>query len=309
MAEFKDFYFESSSYKHRIHARCCLPEGKVKGVVQIAHGIAEHINRYDEFAAFLAANGFAVYGNDHLGHGQSIGKAEEKGRFTENNGWNTVVNDMVKLHDIASAQFPGVPYIMFGHSMGSFLTRTYIIDHSDKFDLAVLSGTGHQSKLLVIGGNLMADTLVKLKGYKADGKALNDLAFGSYLNKIENPKTAFDWLSVSEENIKKYLEDELCGFVCSMGLYADMMHGIKYITNMKNIKKMDVTKPIYFMSGKDDPVGDYGAGVEKAYKCFCDAGVRDVTIRLYDGGRHEMLNETNREDVYKDILNWINSKI
>lgn len=309
MAEFSDFTFESSTGKNTIHARVCKPDGDIKGVVQIAHGIAEHINRYDEFMSFLAENGFVAVGNDHLGHGQSYKTPEEKGIFALKDGWNYVVKDMVKLHDIMAEQYPDVPYIMFGHSMGSFLTRNYIIDYPEKFDMAVLSGTGHQSKGLITAGNVMASLLVAVNGADSDGKALNDIAFGSYCKKIDNPETGFEWLSVNPDNVKKYITDENCGFVCKTGLYRDMMKGIKYITDQTNIKKMDVGKPVYFMSGKEDPVGDYGAGVEKAYKAFCSAGCKDVMIRLYENGRHEMLNETNKDEVMTDILNWINSKI
>ena len=309
MPEFFDFEFPSSTGKNTLHGRKCLPDGEVKAVVQIAHGIAEHINRYDDFAAFLASNGYAVYGNDHLGHGQSIKSPAEQGVFCDKAGWNTVVKDMVKLHDIASAENPGKPYVMFGHSMGSFLTRTFIIDYPDKFDAVILSGTGHQGKALITGGNLIAKLLIKLNGYASDGQKLNDIAFGSYLDKIENAKTPFDWLSANEENVQKYIADPLCGFVCKTGLYGDMMQGIKYITDTANIAKMNTGKPVYFMSGKDDPVGDYGKGVEKAYECFKKAGCRDVMIRLYENGRHEMLNESNKEKVYQDILNWLSEKV
>lgn len=135
------------------------------------------------------------------------------------------------------------------------------------------------------------------------------MAFGTYLSHIENPRTPFDWLSRDEAAVDKYIADPMCGFICKASLYRDMMGGVKFVTSQKNINKMKKTKPIYFMSGKEDPVGDYGVGVEKAYKAFCHAGLRDVQMRLYPGGRHEMLNETNRTEVYKDILDWINEKI
>ena len=309
MAKFEEFYFDSSTGKNKIHAIKYIPEGEIKGVVQIAHGIAEHINRYEAFMQFLAENGFVAVGNDHLGHGKSAADESEKGIFAMENGWRYVLMDMLKLHDMMKNEYPDAKYIMFGHSMGSFLTRNYIIDYPDKYDLAVLSGTGHQNPMLIIGGCLMADALSSAKGADSDGQQLNDIAFGAYCAKIENPRTPFDWLSVNEENIDKYIEDPMCGFVAKTGLYRDMMHGIKYITSKKNIAKMDVNKPVYFMSGDADPVGDYGAGVEKAYKAFCNAGVKDVMMRLYPGGRHEMLNEDNKQQVYDDILNWINSKL
>lgn len=309
MPSFQDFYFQSSTGRTSIHALKCVPDSKPRAVVQIAHGIAEHIDRYRPFMEFLADNGFVVAGNDHLGHGKSIRVPEEQGFFAEKDGWWRVVDDMDKLHDIMSNEYPELPYVLFGHSMGSFLTRTYLIKHPDKYDGVILSGTGHQSPALVLGGNAAASVMAKLNGAMGDGAKLDSLAFGTYLNKIENPRTKFDWLSRDTEQVDKYIADPLCGFVGKIGLYRDMMQGIKLITDKKNIAQMNKEKPVYFMSGNGDPVGDYGKGVERAYKAFCDAGLHDVFMRLYPGGRHEMLNETNKEQVYQDILSWLNEKI
>ena len=309
MPSFQDFYFQSSTGRTSIHALKCVPDSKPRAVVQIAHGIAEHIDRYRPFMEFLADKGFVVAGNDHLGHGKSIRVPEEQGFFAEKDGWWRVVDDMYKLHDIMSNEYPEIPYVLFGHSMGSFLTRTYLIKHPDKYDGVILSGTGHQSPVLVLGGNAAASVMAKLNGAMGDGAKLDSLAFGTYLNKIENPRTKFDWLSRDTEQVDKYIADPLCGFVGKIGLYRDMMQGIKFITDKKNIAQMNKEKPVYFMSGDGDPVGDYGKGVERAYKAFCDAGLHDVFMRLYPGGRHEMLNETNKEQVYQDILSWLNEKI
>ncbi len=309
MPSFQDFYFQSSTGRTSIHALKCVPDGKPRAVVQIAHGIAEHIDRYKPFMEFLANNGFVVAGNDHLGHGKSIRVPAEQGFFAEKDGWWRVVDDMDKLHDIMSKEYPELPYVLFGHSMGSFLTRTYLIKHPDKYDAVILSGTGHQSPALVLGGNAAASVMAKLNGAIGDGAKLDSLAFGTYLSKIENPRTKFDWLSRDTEQVDKYIADPLCGFVGKIGLYRDMMQGLKFITSEKNIAQMNKEKPVYFMSGDGDPVGDYGKGVERAYKAFCNAGLHDVFMRLYPGGRHEMLNETNKEQVYQDILNWLNEKI
>ena len=309
MPAFKDTYIPSSDGKSQIRVRICTPDGDVRGVVQIAHGIAEHVERYDDFMTFLASNGFAVAANDHLGHGKSVSDPTARGAFCEEDGWFKVVEDMASVHDLMVKEYSNVPYINFGHSMGSFLTRTYIIKYPQNYDLVILSGTGNQSSALINAGHLIADLTVKTKGYYSDGTTLNNVAFGSYCKKIENPRTAYDWLSVNAENVDRYIKDEMCGFVCAAGLYRDMMSGLKFITKKSNLEKMDKTKPVYFMSGEDDPVGDYGKGVEKAYKNFCGVGCQDVTIRLYPNGRHEMLNEDNREQVYNDILTWIDSKL
>lgn len=224
-------------------------------------------------------------------------------------GWNHVVDDLVTLHDITAEQYPGVKYVMFGHSMGSFLVRTYIVDHPDKYDMAIISGTGHQGKLLVGAGNLMAKNIIKKKGYDSDGTKLNDLSMGGYLKKIDDPRTPCDWLSRDAAQVDKYMADELCGFTAKAGLYGDMLKGVKYVTDMANIAKVKPDKPVYFMSGSADPVGDYGKGVKKAYTCFQKAGVKDLSLKLYEGGRHEMLNETNKDQVYQDILTWLYQRV
>lgn len=309
MPEFRDFFYPSSTGSNEIHARICVPEGAPKGVVQIAHGIAEYIGRYEAFMLFLAENGYVAVGNDHLGHGQSAARLDERGFFAERDGWDYVVRDMKRLRDQVREEYHDLPYIFFGHSMGSFLTRTFLILYPDLYDAAILSGTGQQSPALINSGYLAAEMLTRLKGPHASGKMLNDMAFGSYCKKIDNPVTEFDWLSRDPVTVEKYIADPLCGFVCKCSLYRDMMGGLKFLTNQRNIDRMNKEAPVYFMSGAEDPVGDYGAGVKKAYKAFCDAGLRDVMIRLYPGGRHEMLNETNREDVMQDILNWLNDRI
>ena len=309
MPTFDNFYFISSTGVNRIRVKTCTPDGEVRGVVQIAHGIAEHADRYADFMNFLAENGFAVAADDHLGHGQSIEREEDKGFFAEKDGWWRVMDDLKTIHDTMKEKYPDVPYIFFGHSMGSFLARTYLIRYPDDCDAAVISGTGQQSPLLVNGGLLMAKMLVKKGGPRGDGQKLNDIAFGSYNNKIKLRHTDFDWLSRDEENVQKYIDDPLCGFVAKCSLYRDMMEGIKFISDKDNAAKMNKATPVYFMSGEADPVGDYGKGVEKAYKMFCDVGMKDVTMHLYPEGRHEMLNEINYRDVYRDILDWINEKI
>ena len=308
MPKFEDFYFDSSTGKNTIRARKCIPDCRPKAVIQIAHGIAEHIERYDDFMSFLAANGYVAVGNDHLGHGKSITKPGEQGIFAETNGWSYVVQDMDKLRSIMRIDYHELPYIFFGHSMGSFLTRTYLIQNPDKYDAAILSGTGHQGKPLVLAGYTAANLMTRLRGPASDGQALNDMAFGSYTKRID-PRTPFDWLSRDTDTVDRYIADPLCGFVAKVSLYRDMMGGIKFLTNQKNIDRMNKEAPIYFMSGAEDPVGDYSVGVERAYKAFCNAGLHDVSIRLYPGGRHEMLNELNHLEVYQDILNWLNEKL
>ena len=309
MPTFKDFYFNSSTGKNKIHARMCVPDAEPRAIVQIIHGIAEYIDRYDEFMSFLADNGIIAVGTDHLGHGKSIESEEQTGFFAYDNGWDYVVRDEEVLRLAMHENYPELPIIVFGHSMGSFMARTMLIRYPDAFNAAIISGTGNQGAALVNGGLIMGNLVTGLKGAHHYSKFLNNLAFGSYNKIYDNPKTEYDWLSRDEANVQKYIDDPLCGFIPSCSLFRDMMTGVKFITNKKNLTAMNKDMPVYFMSGDMDPVGECGKGVQKAYNNFLEAGMKDVSIKLYPGGRHEMLNEINKDEVYTDILAWLDSKI
>lgn len=309
MPTFKDFYFNSSTGKNKIRARMCVPDAEPRAIVQIIHGIAEYIDRYDEFMSFLADNGIIAVGTDHLGHGKSIESEEQTGFFAYDNGWDYAVRDEEVLRLAMHENYPELPIIVFGHSMGSFMARTLLIRYPDAFNAAIISGTGNQGAALVNGGLFMGNLVTGLKGAHHYSKFLNNLAFGSYNKIYDNPKTEYDWLSRDESNVQKYIDDPLCGFIPSCSLFRDMMTGVKFITNKKNLTAMNKDMPVYFMSGDMDPVGECGKGVQKAYNNFLEAGMKDVSIKLYPGGRHEMLNEINKDEVYTDILAWLGSKI
>ena len=309
MPVFEDFTFKSTTGRNTIHARICRPDSEPKCVVQISHGIGEHISRYADFMSFLAANGIVAIGNDHLGHGASIETPEDQGFFADEDGWKYAVDDMAALRDCVRKEYPDLPYVIFGHSMGSFLTRTYLIRYPDRYDGAIISGTGHQSPFLAFMGWFLANREVRKGNGKKPGETLDKIAFGSYCDKIADKRTDFDWLSRDNAVVDKYIADPLCGFVATNSLYRDMMAGIRFIIKQSNIDMMAKDKPVYFMSGDADPVGDYGKGVEAAYNAFLKAGLTDVFMRLYPGGRHEMLNEINNDTVYADILTWIQDKI
>lgn len=309
MPTFKDFYFNSSTGKNKLHARMCVPDAEPRAIVQIIHGIAEYIDRYDEFMSFLADNGIIAVGTDHLGHGKSIESEEQTGFFAYDNGWDYAVRDEEVLRLAMHENYPELPIIVFGHSMGSFMARTLLIRYPDAFNAAIISGTGNQGAALVNGGLFMGNLVTGLKGAHHYSKFLNNLAFGSYNKIYDNPKTEYDWLSRDEANVQKYIDDPLCGFIPSCSLFRDMMTGVKFITNKKNLTAMNKDMPVYFMSGDMDPVGECGKGVQKAYNNFLEAGMKDVSIKLYPGGRHEMLNEINKDEVYTDILTWLGSKI
>ena len=308
MSRMSESTFLSSDGRTQLYCREYLPDGEALGIVQLVHGIAEHIARYDGFASFLADNGYIVVCHDQLGHGKSAPDEESLGFFSEENGWEKAVQDIRTLHDATAAKFPGKPYFLLGHSMGSFLARTYLIRFRAGLDGAVISGTGQQPGALVQGGKLMSALESRRHGPKYKSPLLNKLAFGSYNDKLDAIRTTYDWLSRNETVVDAYNEDPLCGFLPTAGLMHDMMSGNEFIGRQKNISRMKKDLPIMFVSGDCDPVGEQGKGVIRVYKSFLKAGMTDVTMKLYHGGRHEMLNETNKDEVYQDILAWLNGK-
>ena len=308
MPTFQEFTFPSCNGRTDIYARRFDPNGEIRGVVQLSHGIAEHIARYDDFARFLAENGYVVVGNDHLGHGKSIGGDDELGFFSENGGWELAVGDMHALHEKTAEEFPGLPYFLFGHSMGSFLTRTYIIHYRTGLTGAVLCGTGQQTDAVIAAGRSMAALEVRRHGATYKSEKLNKLAFGGYNDGFAPARTVSDWLSRDEGMVDRYNDDPLCGYVPSAGLFHDMMSGLAFIGKPRNLARMKKDLPVYFISGDRDPVGENGEGVLRVYRAFLRAGMTDVTLRLFHDCRHELLNELNRHEVYADVLAWIDAK-
>jgi len=304
-----EFYFNSSTGINKIYACMVIPEGEVKGVVQIAHGIAEHIHRYLPFMKFLARNGFVAVGNDHLGHGKSTKNSEELGIFAKKNGWNHALSDIDLLYQLTHKKYPNVPYIFFGHSMGSFLIRHYVILHPEQPNLVILCGTGHQNPLLIFSGDLMAKMVVLTSGPDKVSQLLNFLCFGSYNKGIKDLRTSNDWLNRDAKEVDKYINDSYCGFVPKASMFRDMMVGVTFDTNSKNIAKMNKDIPVLFISGGDDPVGEKGKGVRRAYNAFKKVDVKDITMKIYPGARHEILLETNHDEVFDDIINWISTKL
>ncbi len=303
-----EFSFGSSDCKSTIYVREWLPDTTPIGVIQICHGVAEHISRYDQFARFLAEHGFVVAGNDHLGHGKSVADVKKQGYFGEHGGWELVVGDIRKLYERLREQYFSLPIFLFGHSMGSFLARTYIIRYHDGPEGVILCGTGQQSSLLLATGLATANTVIRRYGAQHKSQLLNDMSFMGYNSHFKPNRTEFDWLTRSEAVVDAYIADPDCGYVSSAGLLRDMMTGIKYISSPKNLHRMNKDLPVYFISGDDDPVGEYGKGVLRAYNSFLKAGLSDVMLKLYHGARHEILNETNRDEVFADVLSWLETK-
>ncbi len=292
--------FRSSDREHDIAYYVVFPRGNVRGVVQIAHGMAEYFERYNAFADFLADHGYVVCGEDHLGHGSSVSSDDEYGYFGSADGWQNVVADMYKLTKMMKRNYPEVPYYIFGHSMGSFLARAYVTKYSRHIDGAVFcgtsAGTGGTEVLLT-----MLDAAKRIKGEKHKSKLFDRLAFGSYNKRIKNRSSGFDWLSRDTSNVAKYCNDKRCGFLFTLNGFENLAKLLWYVSNDKWYKTYPKTLPTYLISGAQDPVGDYGKGV---LKVFNELNVNDccVEMKIYKDARHELTNEINRQEVFEDLL-------
>ncbi len=298
MTERQEFTFPSSDGEHQVHAVLWMPEGEPRAVVQLVHGICEYILRYEPFARFLTARGFAVCGHDHLGHGLTAKGREEYGFFTD---WRHLVKDVRSLREQMGRRFPEKPYFLLGHSMGSFVARTDLIDYPGTLSGWILSGTGQEPPVTVAAGKL----LTGLGDPHKVNKLFYKLSIGAYNNNFKPTRTAADWICRDEKVVDAYLADPLCNFQTTAGMNHAMMEGLQYVGSRANLDKMDKDTPVYFFAGDADPVGAMGKAVEKVAGWFRRAGVKDVTMKLYPGGRHEMLNETNKEEVFADTLAWI----
>ncbi|GHU44928.1 hydrolase [Spirochaetia bacterium] len=269
-------------------------------VVQLVHGMAEYVARYDEFARFLAENGFAVCGNDHAGHGRG---ALVKGYFAEKDGWQHLLNDMKYLNDEVCALYPGLPVFLFGHSMGSFLARSYITRWPG-LSGCILSGTMGKNPLLPVG-LFLSSVQKKILGAKSQAKLICFLSMCQNNKRIKNPVNIHAWVSTVDQAAIDYRNDPDCGFYFTAGGMYDMFSGIKEISAPAWAKKVPKDLPVYLFAGAEDPVGSYGAGPRLVYARLQAAGVKDVQLKLYKGARHECLREFNKTEVSADTLGWL----
>lgn len=304
-----EFTYPSSDHQSTIHGILWLPEKPPIAVLQIAHGVSEYIGRYEPFAIWLTKRGFAVLGNDHLGHGRTVTPDAPPLYFGSKGSWDYVVDDIYALRERAGAQFPDIPYFLMGHSMGSFLVRTYLIRYPGTVDGAIIMGTGHVTGFRLQGGRLLVAIESIRQGETGYSPLVNRLAFGTYNKKFIPNRTNHDWLSVNAANVDAYVSDPHCGGDATLGLVRELLSGMAFITNPNQLDRMDNNTPILFISGGMDPVGDFGKGVNLAVHSFQDAGVRDVTLKLYPNLRHEILNEEEKEIVYEDIYRWLRAHI
>ena len=305
MAEFTEFSFPSKDGAHKSHVSLWTPSGAgPRAVVQIVHGVAEYAGRYDDFARYLADRGFVVCGEDHLGHGKTVDDGKY-GYFGKKDGWTLVTADVRQLRVLMGERYPGLPYFLLGHSMGSFLARTYLCRYPGTVDGCILSGTGQEKPALVAAGKAVASAICALRGPETVSPLIDKLSLGAYNEQFKPNRTTADWICRDEAVVDKYLKDPFCTFKPTAGMFRDMMGGLQYIAGEEGLSRMDPRTPVYLFSGDQDPVGSNGEGVRKVYGFFQSHGTADLTMKLYPGGRHEMLNEINKGEVYADVLAWL----
>ena len=307
----EEFYFDSRDGKSKIHAVRYRPEdtGQVRCILQVVHGMAEYAERYEEFAAFLVERGFVVTGDDHLGHGKSVGQGGKQGYFCERDPATVLVRDVHRLKKLTEELYPGVPYVLMGHSMGSFITRNYLCRYGTGISGAVIMGTGMQPKAVLDMARLVAGIQRLFCGSGHVSRLLDRLAFGGYGRGITDRRTAFDWLSRDRERVDRYIADPMCGFTFTVNGFGALFELVLRLYSPENLAAVPRELPVFMVSGDADPVGDYGKGVRRAYDSLVAAGLTDIRLKLYPGGRHELLNETNRSQVMQDICRWVEENV
>ncbi len=306
MIQKEEFYFDSRDRESRIHAVKWIPETeKPVCIVQIVHGMAEHIERYDEFAGYLAQKGILVVGDDHLGHGKSVPEGGIYGYFCKEDAASVLVRDEHRLKKTIQERYPGVPYLILGHSMGSFIVRNYLFHYGSGVSGAVIVGTGMQSKFTLLAARTVTAVQKLFLGPKHVGRFIDKASFGRFNDRFKPVRTNADWLSRNQENVDRYLADPMCGFVFTLNGFAALFQLIHNCYDAERIEGMPKQLPVLLISGADDPVGNYGKSVEAVYQSYLEHGMRNVQMKLYEKDRHELLNEEDKELVYGDIYRWI----
>lgn len=305
----EEFKFRSTSDECNIRAVRYIPDGEIKAILQIAHGMQEFIDRYENFAKHLCDKGYLVTGNDHLGHGGSINIEEDWGYFADENGNKAVLDDVYELTKITKELYPNKPYFLLGHSMGSFYARQYLCEYGNELNAAIIMGTGHQPLATVQAGMVACRMFALGKGWHYRSNAINAMAFGSYNKKFEPARTRVDWLTRDEKIVDWYLSEPRCTFMFTLNGYYNMFLGISRLHDTKLLNNIPKQLPILFVSGQEDPVGDFGKGVEAAVKSIKDVGCTNVDMKLYPNDRHEILNELDKDQVYEDLYNWLEEKL
>jgi alpha-beta hydrolase superfamily lysophospholipase len=293
----------------KLHVYRWLPDAGVKprGLVHIAHGMAEHAGRYARVAEALTAAGYVVYANDHRGHGKTAKTESDLGYFAEGAGWERVVRDLDELITREAESHAGLGVVLFGHSMGSFMTQQFLIEHGGTLHGAVLSGSGGKPGALAAVGKVVARIERLRLGERGKSTLIDSMSFEQFNRAFRPNRTRFDWLSRDEAVVDRYIADPLCGFVCTATLWGQLLQAMDDIARPTAQARISKNLPIYVFSGSQDPVGENTKSVQRLLKAYERAGLRRVTHRFYAGGRHEMLNETNRDEVTADLVRWLDA--
>lgn len=309
MLERNEFYIESSNGKNNLRVMMWKPEVPVSAIVQVSHGMIEHIERYDSFARYLAERGFLVVGNDHLAHGKSVTNSSEFGYFPSDNPSKTVVEDLYKLTRLVKAQYPDCPYFLLGHSMGSFMARRYLMTYGSELDGAIIMGTGEQPAIALGAGKLLIKLMSLFKPMTYRSKLIEQACFGSYNRRFKPQRTKQDWLSQDTTVVDAYRQDPFCTFTFTLNGYQTLFNTLSFIKRTENINQIPKDLPIFMVAGKEDPVGNYGKTVLKIYQGYKSKGIQDISLKLYENDRHELLNELDKEQVYADLYTWLKEHI
>lgn len=305
----KETVFVEMSDGKKVALHTWIPEGDVKAVVQLSHGMAEFAMRYDRFASLCAENGIAFYGHDHRGHGETAANLNELGYLADKDGFQRVVLDVHEMVMKAHKDFPDKPVFLFGHSFGSFVTQSFIEQFGKDITGCVICGSAGPRLPLTRAGHFMAGFIKFFTGAKKRSNFIDNLAFGSYCTHIPEANNGFEWLSRDTEEVKKYMDNPYCGFKCTNEFFYDFFGGLCTIHKKSNMKKIPLDLPVFIISGEEDPVGDWGKTVPQLHAIYKENGIKDLTMKLYPGSRHELLNEINHEEVEKDVLDWISAHI
>lgn len=279
--------------------------GKPKAIVQLSHGMVEHIDRYEEFAEFLVERDIFVYGHDHRGHGNTGERQGLLGYFAEADGFTKTVNDLHEITTILKQEYPDIPLLLFGHSMGSFIARVYLQKYAADIDGVILSGTGHFPTATSKVGKSMAAVLPQGEA----SEFMNRIAFGNYNKRIKNKQTPFDWLTRDPIAVKKYMDDPYTGFIPTARFFYDLMSGLLTMNDHKLNRAIRKGLPMLLISGDADPVGNYGKGIWKTAEQYRQIGLNRIVVMLFTDGRHELLNEVNKEEIFFAIYNWLQKRL
>lgn len=302
----KRFILNSSIDGQSLHCvDFCEGVENPKIVLQICHGMQEHILRYEDFASFLGENGIKVFGMDNRGHGKTGEDMGILGHISDENGYYKLPEDVNDLNIFLKEKYPNSKIVIFGHSMGSIIVRNFLNKYSKNVDGAIICGTVGLFKFIHSFGLFLARLMTRFLGNRKKLKFLNIMPFKNHNKKIENLKTDVDWICRDEKVLEEYIKDEYCGFPCTNSFFVDLLKMVKNLSLEENVQKVDKELPMFFISGSDDPVGEYENGVLESFNLYKKVGVNDLNIKLYPKMRHEILNELGKEEVYTDILNFL----